>query len=70
MALKQSQWTRTYNEKAYDRLSVVIPKGKRELLANKLKEENKTVNGFLNEVIRQYLGIDESDWIGTREPPR
>jgi len=44
---------RKYNEKAYDRISITVPKGIKEVLKNKLN--GKSINSFINECIEKKL---------------
>ena len=47
----QKEATARYNKKAYDRISVVVPKGKRALIAEFAAKQGKSLNGFINEAI-------------------
>ena len=67
---KQTQWTKAYINKAYDRVDFYIPKGRKAELNERLRAEGKTLSGFLNTVLREYLGVSEADWGITQKPPR
>lgn len=47
-----------YNAKAYDRINLVVPKGKKEILQSYAKELNKSLNGFINEAIDEKMQRD------------
>ena len=48
-----------YTAKAYDRLAVVVPKGKREeIKAHAEKYDGGSVNGFINRAIREAIERD------------
>lgn len=51
-----------YKAKAYDNISVVVPKGARDFLRQKCEAEGKTVNGLVNDLLREYIGIAPEDW--------
>ncbi|HIR65210.1 MAG TPA: antitoxin [Candidatus Faecousia faecigallinarum] len=47
----QKEATARYNKKAYDRISIVVPKGKRQVIADFAKRQGKSVNRFINDAI-------------------
>lgn len=51
-----------YNQKAYARLGIWIPKGRKQALEEYVREHETTVNGFVNELIREKLGMTEEEW--------
>ena len=51
-----------YNEKAYDRLAVTIPKGRKEAVEACAAAEGTTVNGLVNALLREKCGFTEEDW--------
>lgn len=62
MAKKQTEWSRKYNEKAYARLSIVIPKARREALEAHVQRKGTSVNGLVNELLRMDMGLSEAEW--------
>jgi len=63
MPKKQTEWTRAFNEKAYDRLAITIPKGRKATvvaLAKELGEES--INGLVNALLRGAAGLSEDEW--------
>ena len=62
MPTKQTEWSRAYNEKAYDRLAITIPKGRRADVAAKAKASGTNVNALVNELLREYMGMDKDEW--------
>ena len=66
---KQTMWNNAYIAKAYDRIGIVIPKGRKDDLNAKMKAEGKTINGYLNTALREYLGVSEEEWGITQKPP-
>lgn len=53
-----------YNEKAYDRLAITIPKGRKEVVETCAAAEGTTVNGLVNALLREKCGYTEQDWKG------
>lgn len=51
-----------YNEKAYDRLAITIPKGRKEVVEACAAAEGLTVNGLVNGLLRAKCGLSEADW--------
>lgn len=62
MAKKQTEWTRAYNEKAYDRLSITIPKGRKADIEDYLRSRDESVNGLVNRLLREHIGQTEAEW--------
>ena len=47
----QKEATARYNKKKHDRINVVVPKGKRQLIAEFAASQGKSMNGFICEAI-------------------
>lgn len=47
----QKEATSRYNKKAYDRIDLIVPKGKRRIIAEYAKSQGKSTNRFINEAI-------------------
>lgn len=62
MPKKQTEWTRAYNEKAYDRISVTIPKGRKQAVEAFAKSQGETVNGLINNLLQREIGLSAEDW--------
>lgn len=62
MVTKQSTWSRNYNERAYDRISVMIPRGRLATLQACCKDRGDSVNGVINRCLREYLNMSEEEW--------
>lgn len=48
-----------YNAKAYDRFTVSVPKGERDVLQAHAIERGESVNGFINRAIREQMERDK-----------
>ena len=53
-----------YTSKAYDRLNIVIPKGKKEAVEAYASSKGQSVNGLVNELIRENMGLTLEEWKG------
>ena len=56
-----------YNEKAYDRLAITIPKGRKETIDAYAKQEGISINGLVNRLLRETVGMTEEEWKDTIE---
>ena len=62
MPKKQTNWTRAYNERAYDRLSITIPKGRKADVEAAAQQRGLSVNGLVNMLLRDAAGLSEQEW--------
>ena len=44
-----------YNEKAYDRINVVVPKGQKEIIKKLAESKGESVNGFIQRLITEEM---------------
>ncbi len=54
MAQRKAKWQNDYIAKAYDRINLTVPKGKKEIIQKALKD-GESVNGFINALIDKEL---------------
>jgi len=59
-----------YNEKAYDRLAITIPKGKKGMVEEYAAAHDGSVNGMVNRLLRKELGLSEEEWKRPAEEAR
>lgn len=62
MPTKQTEWSRAYNAKAYDRLNIVIPKGRKQAVEAYAQAYGESVNGLINRLLMVELGLSEEEW--------
>ena len=62
MVKKQTEWSRAFNEKAYDRLAITIPKGRKADVEAVAKSQGKSINGLVNALLREAVGMSEEEW--------
>ena len=48
-----------YNEKAYDRLAITIPKGQKATVQAAAEQEGESINGYTNKALLARIGIVE-----------
>lgn len=51
-----------YNAKAYDQLPIRVPKGRKAAIDEYAKARGESVNGLVNNVLREMLGMSEEEW--------
>ena len=52
-----------WNKRNYDRIAILIPKGKKEAFAEfARKEYGLSMNGYINFQVRKLLGVSEDKW--------
>ena len=49
-----------YNAKAYDDIRVRVPKGQKEKIQAYAESRGETVNGFINRLIAEAMGVDKT----------
>lgn len=51
-----------YNEKAYDRINIAIPKGHEAALQAHAESKGESINGLVNGLLRADMGLTEAEW--------
>lgn len=51
-----------YNAKAYDEMKIRVPKGRKAEVEAYAKSQGESVNGLVNNFLRNALGVTESEW--------
>ncbi len=44
-----------YNDKAYDRISIIIPKGQKEIIDAHAKKQGESINAYVNRAINNQM---------------
>ena len=55
-----------YNEKAYDRLAITIPKGRKKTVEEYAKDQGVSVNGLVNNLLMETIGLTSDEWKTTQ----
>lgn len=66
MPTARTKANRKFNEQAYDRISVTVPKGKKQAIEAHAKGKGESVNGLINALLRADMKLSEDEW--KREP--
>ena len=53
---------RRYNEKAYDRLAITIPKGRKADVEQFAQDKGQSVNGLVNGLLAAEMGLSANEW--------
>lgn len=61
MPTPRTRANRKYNEKAYDRVALTVPKGEKEIIASHASERGESLNGFINRAISETMMRDKKD---------
>ena len=67
MPTARTKANRKYNEKAYDRLAITIPKGKKSIVEEYAKANGESVNRLVNSLLRAAVGLSEEEWKQSEE---
>lgn len=51
-----------WNAKAYDQVAVRVPKGRKADIEAYARENGKSINGLINDYLKQALGMTEEEW--------
>lgn len=54
---KQTAYKQAFNEKAYDRLAITIPKGQKATVQAAAEQEGESINGYTNKALLARLGF-------------
>ena len=57
-----TDYKRAKNEELYDRLNLVVPKGRKAAVEAFAKSRGESVNGLVNALLRAEMGFSEEDW--------
>ena len=51
-----------YNAKAYDRVGLMLPKGRKADVEAYVSRNGESVNGYVNRLMREDMGISDEEW--------
>lgn len=54
------KYNNKYNKETYDRFSLMLPKGKKEIIQSKAKEHGESLNAYINRAIDELMAYDNS----------
>lgn len=56
-----------YNAKAYDEFKIRVPKGLKQVVEAYAESKDTSVNGLVNALLREAMGLLEEEWKANRE---
>lgn len=56
------KWNDENMAKKYDRIQLVVPKGRKSDIETYAKAKGESVNGLMNALLRDALGMSDEDW--------
>lgn len=51
-----------YAAKVYDRIALVVPKGRKADIEAYARGKGKSVNGYITDLVQADMGYSESEW--------
>ena len=54
---KQTAYKQAFNEKAYDRLAITIPKGQKATVQAAAEQEGESINSYTNKALLARMGL-------------
>ena len=54
---KQTAYKQAFNEKAYDRLAITIPKGQKATVQAAAEREGESINSYTNKALLARMGL-------------
>ena len=57
----QKEATARYNKKAYDRIDVIVPKGKRQIIKDFAASQGKSLNRFICDAIEAQMNKSKTE---------
>ena len=61
MAKSQTIASNKYNAKAYDRVSLMLPKGKKEVVREYAESKGLSLNGYINKLIIDDMNAGQAE---------
>ena len=58
MAERKAKWQNDYIARAYDRVNLTMPKGKKATVQAHAEAQGESVNGFINRAIQETMERD------------
>ncbi|WP_088187529.1 Arc family DNA-binding protein [Desulfosporosinus sp. FKA] len=61
MPTARTKANRKYNEKAYDRVALTVPKGQKEVIKDFAEKNGLSLNSFINEAIQEKMSKKDAE---------
>lgn len=59
---QRTDYKRAFNEKNYARLNITIPITQKQAVEAHASSKGKSVNGLVNDLLREDMGLTEAQW--------
>lgn len=56
---KRTDYKRAFNEQAYDRLAITIPKGQKATIQAAADQEGESINAYTNKALMARMGLEK-----------
>lgn len=56
------KWNDANMTAKYDRISVLVPKGRKQTIEARAKEIDMSVNGLINSLLQKDVGMSDDEW--------
>lgn len=57
-----TDYKRSFNAQAYDRLNIVVPKGQKARIEELARERKQTVNGLVGSLLQREMRLTDEEW--------
>lgn len=61
MGTARTRANNKWNAKAYDRISLTVEKGRKEIIRDFAESQGKSINGFINEAIDEKMQREKKE---------
>ena len=59
---KNIEYKNKYNSEMYDRLNIMVPKGRRKDIRIRAESKGMTINSLVNSLLQDDLGMTDDQW--------
>ena len=56
------KYNNEYNSKAYDRINIAVPKGRKATIEALATERGESINGLINHLLQRESGLTLEEW--------
>lgn len=63
----QQRAVHKYVREKYDRIGLTVPKGRKAAIEAHAKSKGESVNGLVNALLRENMGLTEDEWKAEEE---
>lgn len=56
------KWNDAHMKERYDRVQIVLPAGRKQMVDDYARQTGETVSGLVNRLLRETLSVSEEEW--------